>query len=237
MGRSAVVLLASRKANVVIADVNDKLGAECAEELREQGAQVTFIRCDIAVESEVKGLVNKTLDQFGELHGAFNNAAIPQAGLPLADVSADQFRRTMDINVTGTFFCMKYEIQAMLEGGVKSGSIVNTASAAGVVGVPMHGEYVASKHAVVGLTRVAAADYGKRGIRVNALIPGAVRTPMLQGAMDNDPGLEPYLNSIHPIGRFGEPDELGEAAVWLLSDAASFVTGACMAVDGGFTAI
>src|SRR3546814_5483871 len=110
-------------------------------------------------------------------------------------------------------------------------------SAAGVVGVPMHGEYVGAKHAVVGLTRVAAADYGKHGIRVNALVPGAVRTPMLQRAMDNDAGLEPYLNSIHPIGRFSEPHEQAQAAVWLLSDAASFVTGSCLAADGGFTAI
>src|SRR3546814_11854440 len=118
----------------------------------------------------------------------------------LAEVSLERFRQSMDINVTGTFLCMKYQIIAMIERGTK-GSIVNTASVAGVVGVPMHGEYVGAKHAVVGLTRVAAADYGKHGIRVNALVPGAVRTPMLQRAMDNDAGLEPYLNSIHSIGR------------------------------------
>src|SRR3546814_3241652 len=127
---------------------------------------------------------------FRSLDGAFNNAAIPQAGLPLAEVSLERFRQSMDINVTGTFLCMKYQILAMIERGTK-GSIVNTASAAGVVGVPMHGEYVGAKHAVVGLTRVAAADYGKHDIRVNALVPGAVRTPMLKRAMDNDAGLEP----------------------------------------------
>src|SRR3546814_9707562 len=120
---------------------------------------------------------------------------------------------------------MKYQILTMIEIGTK-GSIVNTASVAGVVGVPMHGEYVVAKHAVVGLTRVAAADYGKHDIRVNALVPGAVRTPMLPRAMDNDAGLEPYLNSIHPNGRFSEPLEQAQAAVWLLSDAASVVPGA-----------
>src|SRR3546814_1882225 len=174
----------------------------------------------IAQEEDVKALVAQTLAAFGGLDGAFNNAAIPQAGLPLAEVSLERFRQSMDINVTGTFLCMKYQILAMIERGTK-GSIVNTASVAGVVGVPMHGEYVGAKHAVVGLTRVAAADYGKHGIRVKALVPGAVRTPMLQRAMDNDAGLEPYLNSIHPIGRFSEPTEQAQAAVWLLSDARS----------------
>src|SRR3546814_4272824 len=128
------------------------------------------------------------------LDGAFNNAAIPPAGLPLAEVSLERFRQSMDINVTGTFLCMKYQILAMIERGTK-GSIVNTASVAGVVGVPMHGEYVGAKHAVVGLTRVAAADSGKHGIRVNALARKSTRTPLLQRAMDNDAGLEPYLNS------------------------------------------
>ena len=116
MGRSAVQLLIRREANVVIADINDRMGVECADELRAQGAKVAFVHCDIAVESDVLGLIEKTLDQFGGLHGAFNNAAIPQAGLQLADVSADQFRRTMELNVIGTFLCMKYEILAMLGG-------------------------------------------------------------------------------------------------------------------------
>lgn len=237
MGRSAAAILAGRQANVVIADINENAGQAAVADLSGAGGRVIAVHCDIACEESVKSMISATLSEFGRLDGAFNNAAIPQAGLPLADVSLEQFRRCMDINVTGTFLCMKHEINAMVAAGVRGGSIVNTSSAAGVVGVPMHGEYVASKHAVVGLTRVAAADYGKHGIRVNALVPGAVRTPMLQGAMDNDPGLESYLNSIHPIGRFGEPQELGEAAVWLLSDASSFVTGACLAVDGGFTAI
>nr|AAN64242.1 2,5-dichloro-2,5-cyclohexadiene-1,4-diol dehydrogenase [Sphingomonas paucimobilis] len=233
IGRATVELLVASGANVAVADINDEAGEAV---VAASGGKPAYFRCDIAQEEDVKALVAQTLAAFGGLDGAFNNAAIPQAGLPLAEVSLERFRQSMDINVTGTFLCMKYQILAMIERGTK-GSIVNTASVAGVVGVPMHGEYVGAKHAVVGLTRVAAADYGKHGIRVNALVPGAVRTPMLQRAMDNDAGLEPYLNSIHPIGRFSEPHEQAQAAVWLLSDAASFVTGSCLAADGGFTAI
>src|SRR3546814_9358840 len=168
-------------------------------------------------------LVAQTLVAFGGLDGAFNNAAIPQAGLPLAEVSLERFRQSMDINVTGTFLCMKYQILAMIERGTK-GSIVTTASVAGVVGVPMHGEYVGATHAVVGMTRGAAADYGQHGIRVHALVPGAVRTPMLQRAMANVAGLEPSLNSLHPICRFSHPHEQAQPAVFLLSDPPSFVT-------------
>src|SRR3546814_2190280 len=142
----------------------------------------------------------------------------------------------MDINVTGTFLCMKYQILAMIERGTK-GSIVNTASAAGVVGVPMHGEYVGAKHAVVGLTRIAAVDYGQQGIRVNAVLPGAIRTPMLMSVIENEPSHAEFLKTAHPIGRYGEPAEIGETAAWLLSDASSLVTGAAIAADGGYTAI
>src|SRR3546814_15792025 len=131
---------------------------------------------------------------------------------------------------------MKYQILAIFERWTK-GSIVNTASVAGVVGVPMHGEYVGAKHAVVGLTRVAAADYGKHGIRVTALVPGAVRTPLLQRAMDNDAGLAPSLNSLHPIGRFSEPHAHAHPHVWLRSAAASFVTCSCLSEHGGVTAL
>ncbi|WP_229814310.1 2,5-dichloro-2,5-cyclohexadiene-1,4-diol dehydrogenase LinC [Novosphingobium colocasiae] len=233
IGRATVELLIERGARVALADIDDPAGEAVVAAAK---GNAIYVHCDIGSEEDVKALVARTIDTFGALDGAFNNAAIPQAGLPLADVSLERFRQSLDINVVGTFLCMKYQILSIIGRGTK-GSIVNTASAAGVVGVPMHGEYVGSKHAVVGLTRVAAADYGKHGIRVNALVPGAVRTPMLQRAMDNDPGLEPYLNSIHPIGRFSEPAEQAEAAVWLLSDAASFVTGACLAVDGGFTTI
>src|SRR3546814_176503 len=159
IGRATVELLVASGANVAVADINDEAGEAV---VAASGGKAAYFRCDIAQEEDVKALVAQTLAAFGGLDGAFNNAAIPPAGLPLAEVSLERFRQSMDINVTGTFLCMKYQILAMIERGTK-GSIVNTASVAGVVGVPMHGEYVGAKHAVVGLTRVAAADYGKTG--------------------------------------------------------------------------
>jgi 2,5-dichloro-2,5-cyclohexadiene-1,4-diol dehydrogenase 1 len=152
----------------------------------------------------------------------------------LHELSAETFRRALDINVTGTFYCLKHEIIAMLKTG--GGAIVNTASAAGVTAFPSASEYVTSKHAVIGLTKAAALDYGTRGIRVNAIMPGATLTPMLETAFAQAPGLEQYLIDQQPIGRLAKPAEIATAAVWLLSDHASFVTGAAFAIDGGYTA-
>ena len=234
MGREAAILAASAGALVTVADVVESAGQETVERIRSTDGKAQFVKVDIAVESEVEAMVDAAVSTFGRLDGAFNNAAIPQRSKPFHELTEDDLKRIMGINVIGTFFCMKHEIIAMRTTG--GGAIVNTSSAGGVVAFPFAGEYVASKHAVVGLTKSAALEYSAEGIRVNALLPGATLTPMLEGAFAADAGLEQYLIDQQPIGRLAEPVEMARAAVWLLSSHASFVTGACIPVDGGYTA-
>lgn len=234
MGREAALLAAKAGARITVADINVDGGAETVRLIEANGGTAQFVRTDIADEAQAQAMVAAAVSAYGRLDGAFNNAAIPQSGGILHELTAETFRRALDINVTGTFFCMKHEIAAMLETG--GGAIVNTSSAAGVTAFPAGSEYISSKHAVLGLTKAGAVDYGTRGIRVNAILPGATLTPMLAGAMANAPGLEQYMIDQQPIGRLGKPLEIATAAVWLLSDHASFITGACIAVDGGYTA-
>jgi len=234
MGRDAALLGAKSGARVTIADIDAEAGNETLALVKEAGGEAQFVRADIADEAQVRALVVSAVEAFGRLDGAFNNAAVPQADTLLHELSLDRFERAMRINVAGTFLCMKYEIEAMLKTG--GGSIVNTASAAGAVGFPLASEYIASKHAVVGLTKGAAIDYGTKGIRVNAVLPGATLTPMLKGSMARVPELEQYLIDQQPIGRLADPFEIATAAIWLLTDHASFVTGASFAVDGGYIA-
>lgn len=233
IGYVAAQLMAKAGAKVLLSDVNVESGTKAEREIIEAGGTAKFIKADIANENEVRAMIDAATETYGGLDGAFNNAAIAQLSIPLHELPTEIWQRNIDINLTGTFFCMKYEIIAMLQSG--GGSIVNTASAAGVVAFPLAPEYCSSKHGVVGLTRSAALDYGGKNIRVNAILPGAVRTPMLMKAMTENPGMEDYLRSIHPLGRYAEASEVAEAALWLLSDAASFITGAAIPVDGGYT--
>ena len=233
IGHVAAQLMAKAGAKVLLSDVNVESGTKAEREIIEAGGTAKFIKTDIANENEVRAMIDAATETYGGLDGAFNNAAIAQLSIPLHELPTEIWQRNIDINLTGTFFCMKYEIIAMLQSG--GGSIVNTASAAGVVGFPLAPEYCSSKHGVIGLTRNAALDYGGKNIRVNAILPGAVRTPMLMKAITENPGMEDYLSSIHPLGRYAEPSEIAEAALWLLSDAASFITGAAIPVDGGYT--
>ncbi len=235
VGRAAALLLTADGARVMVADTNEAGGRETVKLCEQAGGAAHFIRTDIASEAEVQKMVEATVAAFGRLDGAFNNAAIPQISKLIHEMPLDEWQRALDVNLTGTFLCIKHEVKAMLATG--GGAIVNTASAAGATAFPMAAEYVSSKHAVVGLTKAAAVDYGKLGIRVNAILPGAIRTPMLTGKFAEDPNLEPYLNSVHPIGRFSEPEEIAAAAVWLLSDDASFVHGSSLSVDGGYIAM
>lgn len=235
IGRAAAVQLASQGARLLIADLQEPAARQTLALIDKAGGEGRFVRADISVEADVERMVAAAVDAWGQLDGAFNNAAVPQVTQAIHEMPLDAWKRALDVNLTGTFLCIKHEVRAML--GKNGGAIVNTASAAGAIAFPMAAEYVTSKHGVNGLTKSAALDYGKHGIRVNAIQPGAVRTPMLTGKFAEDPNLEGYLASVHPIGRFSEPDEIAAAAVWLLSDAASFVTGSCMAVDGGYTAI
>lgn len=233
IGRAAALLAARGGDAVVVADVNEDGGEQTVAAIRDNGGTASFIRTDIAQEADVQAMVQHALSRYGQLDGAFNNAAIPQCAKPVHEITLAEWQRNIDINLTGTFLCMKYEIAAMLETG--GGAIVNTSSGAGLVGFRMGGEYTASKHGVVGLTRSAALDYAALGIRINAIAPGGVRTPTVTACFAADPTLEAHATAMHPIGRLAEPEELADAAIWLLSDRSSYVTGACLAVDGGYT--
>jgi NAD(P)-dependent dehydrogenase (short-subunit alcohol dehydrogenase family) len=181
--------------------------------------------------------VEKTVSAYGRLDGAFNNAGLEQCALPLHELTTEQWERALRVDLTSVFWCLKYQVLAMLATG--GGAIVNTASSLGQVAIPNASEYITAKHGVVGLTRAAAAEYGARGIRVNAVLPGIIRTPMI-ARLTEDARFSAFFDKLkdrHPIGRFGEPSEIGEAVKWLLSDAASFMNGAAMACDGGYLSI
>jgi 2,5-dichloro-2,5-cyclohexadiene-1,4-diol dehydrogenase 1 len=235
IGDATARLLASRGASVVVADVEEAAGRRTVEEILALGGVAAFVRTNVADEDDVRAMVGFAVAEFGGLHGAFNNAGRSSSSAPLTNLSLAAWRQVIDVNLTGVFLCMKHEIDYMLGHG--GGAIANTSSGAGVVGFPHAIDYVASKHGVVGLTRAAAADYSNKGIRINAILPGGVDTPMLNSAMGNDPVVRQAVEQGHPIGRLAQPLELAEAAAWLLSDAASFVTGATFAVDGGYTAV
>jgi NAD(P)-dependent dehydrogenase (short-subunit alcohol dehydrogenase family) len=177
-------------------------------------------------------MVQYAVDTYGGVDCAHNNAGIAAPMAPLADYPDDGWDRTIAVMLTGVYLCMKAEIPRMLERG--GGAIVNTASGVGLVGYPGQAAYTASKHGVIGLTKVAALDYGAKGIRVNAVCPGTASTPMVDQAIEHDPAIDAYLEQLHPIGRIGEASEIAEAAVWLCSPAASFVLGAALPVDGGY---
>lgn len=235
IGEAAAILFAENGAKVTVADVNAEDGEGTISEINKRGGTAQFIRADISNPADVKAMVAAAVSAYGRLDGAFNNAGVPNVGKRLHEVTFEEWQRCHSINLAGTFLCIKYEVEQMLQTG--GGVIVNTASVAGLVNVPLTGEYTASKHGVSGLTKAAASDYGHDNIRVNAIAPGAVRTAMFAKSCEDNPQLEEYCNSVHPIGRFGEPIEEAQAAMWLLSDAASFVTGIVMPVDGGYTAV
>jgi 2,5-dichloro-2,5-cyclohexadiene-1,4-diol dehydrogenase 1 len=234
IGSATARLLAEAGAHVVITDLVDKGGAEFAAELSGYGSEAVFFAADQTEEDQVRALVGHTLERFGRLDGAFNNAGVAQHKKPLVELTSDEFAEVMRINVVGVFHCVKHQMLAMKDGG----SIVNTSSGLGVMALPNQAGYIASKHAVCGLTRAAAVEGASRGIRVNAILPGAIRTPMQEaahGPLDAPAALE-RAGRLHLLGRLGEADEIGHAARWLLSDEASFVTGALIPVEGGATA-
>jgi len=235
IGRAAALAFAREGGRVAVADVEAAGGEETVAMIAKAGGEAIFVRTDVSQAAQVQALVNSTVDAFGRLDCAFNNAGIEIEHLPLADADEAVFDRIMSVNVKGVWLCMKHEIRQMLKQG--GGTIVNTASVAGLVGAPLQPLYAASKHAVVGLTKTAAAEYGKAGIRINSVCPGIIRTPMLERALEREPRREKGIVKVHPIGRLGEADEIANAALWLCSGSASFVTGHQLAVDGGLTAI
>jgi len=235
IGQAAASVFARYGARLALADINEAGGAATAEAIRAGGGDAVFFRADVSSAKEVEALVASTVARFGGLHCAFNNAGIDGLKGETHLCTEENWRQVIATNLTGVFLCMKYEIAYMLEHG--GGSIVNTASAAGLVGVEQGlPAYVAAKHGVVGLTRAAALEYAAKKIRINAVCPGAIRTPMLDDAIKQGIVSEDMLAGFQPIHRLGEGREVGEAAAWLCSGAASFVTGIAMPVDGAYTA-
>ena len=232
IGRASALAFAAEGASVVVADVDADGGAETVALVEQAGGSASFVRADVSRADEVAAMVGHAVATYGGLDVADNNAGVATGGYPVAEFPDEDWERAIGIMLTGVYYCMKSEIPEMLARG--GGAIVNTASGAGLVAFPGQAAYVAAKHGVIGLTKVAALDYGARGIRVNAVCPGTARTPMVDTAVAGDPALEEYLVGLHPIGRIGTPDEIARAAVWLCTDQASFVLGHALAVDGGY---
>jgi NAD(P)-dependent dehydrogenase (short-subunit alcohol dehydrogenase family) len=235
IGRGAALAFAARGAGVVVADIAVDAGRAVVAEIEAAGGEALFVRCDVARNDDVEAMVAAAVARFGGVHCAFNNAGIEEEHHRLAESDEAVYDRMMAINVKGVWLCLKHEIAQMLKQG--GGAIVNTASVAGLVGAPKHAIYAASKHAVVGLTKSAAIEYGKKGIRVNSVCPGVIRTAMLERALEREAAWEETLVRMHPIGRLGEVDDVVNAVLWLCSDAASFVTGHQLAVDGAMTVL
>lgn len=234
IGRGVALAFAERGAQVVLADIALAEGEAVAAQIRAAGGEAVFVPTDVARDDQVQALVAAAVKNFGRLDWAFNNAGIEEEHERLAEGEEALFDRMMAINVKGVWLCMKHELRQMLAQG--GGAIVNTASVAGLMGAPKHSIYAASKHAVLGLTKSAAAEYGKKNIRVNAVCPGVIRTPMLERALQRDPSWEPALIGMHPIGRLGEVQDVVNAVLWLCANA-SFVTGHALAVDGAMTVV
>jgi NAD(P)-dependent dehydrogenase (short-subunit alcohol dehydrogenase family) len=232
IGRATALRFASCGAKVVVSDVNAGGGEETAALIRAGGGQALFVPCDVSNTQQVQALIHATVEAYGRLDAAHNNAGIEGVRAPMADFPEEEFDRVLAVDLKGVWLCMKFEIQQMLKQG--GGAIVNTSSIAGLVGNRGNAAYGAAKHGVVGLTRTGALDYAAAGIRINAVCPGAIRTPMSGRLMERDPSREAWYMTMTPIGRFASPEEVAEAVVWLCSDAASFITGVALPVDGGF---
>jgi len=232
IGRAAAIAFAERGAKVVIADwVEDN---ETLNAIKSAGGDAIFIKCDVSSDESVRTMVNKTIAQYGRLDYAFNNAGVEGLSAPTHECTNENWDKTIGINLKGVWLCMKYEIPHMIK-QVK-GAIVNNASIAGLVGFVNIPAYVASKHRILGLTKNAALEYAKSGIRVNAVCPGVIKTAMIDRFTGKDKVVEKQFESMEPVGRMGQPEEVAQAVIWLCSDAASFVTAHPMAVDGGWVA-
>ena len=234
MGRASARLFAREGAKVIVADVAVDGGEETVQMIKDAGGEAIFVKTDTSKATEVEALIRKALETYGRLDCAHNNAGIEGMVTATADYPEEVWDRVIAINLKGIWLCMKYEIPQMLQQG--KGAIVNTSSVFGTNGAAYYSAYSASKHGVAGLTKTSALEYAQSGIRINAVCPGVIHTPMIDRTIGGNPEIEAQLVATEPIGRMGEPGEVAEAVVWLCSDAASFVTGHLMAVDGAFSA-
>lgn len=233
IGAETVKLLVEGGAAVVISDIDLEKATEFADEIKKNGGKAEAFRADVANEEDSKAVVEFANETFGGLHFAFNNAGIVGAEKHVDQLTPDEWRKVIEINLNGVFYAMHHQIPAILESG--GGSIVNTSSIAGFAGIENLSAYVASKHGVAGLTKSAAVEYGKQGIRINSVHPGYIMTPLI--AQWTDTEMLTDLENLHPIGRLGEPKEIAEVVAFLLSDKASFVNGSQIVVDGGYLSV
>jgi NAD(P)-dependent dehydrogenase (short-subunit alcohol dehydrogenase family) len=236
IGQATSRIFAREGAILVLADVVEEGGSRTLKIVHDLGGQAIFVKCDVSKWSDVDATVAKAVETYGRLDCAFNNAGIEGQRADIDRCTEENWARVLSINLTGVWLCLKAEIIQMLKQG-GGGAIVNTSSGAGLAGVRGMPAYVASKHGVAGLTRAAALEYGKQNIRVNAVCPGPIHTPMMGRLMQNRPEVEARFARSEPLRRLGEPEEIGEAVAWLCSDRASYVTGLPMPVDGGFMAM
>ena len=234
MGLATAKAFAEAGAAVTLADLNEDGARSAAEDFGAAGHKAIGIRCDVADEAEVAAMVEQTVSTFGRLDAAFNNAGVQAPPSDMADEAAEEFDRVNAINLRGVWACMKHELRHMRRQG--SGAIVNCSSLGGLVGLPSRAAYHASKHGVIGLTRSAALEYAPRGVRINAVCPGIIDTPMVSSMLVSQPEAMKELMKEQPIGRLGRAEEIAAAVLWLCSPGASFVIGHALAVDGGYTA-
>jgi NAD(P)-dependent dehydrogenase (short-subunit alcohol dehydrogenase family) len=233
MGKAAALMFAMRGANVAAVDVSAELVEETVKTIQEAGGRAVFFQADVSKTDEVEKMVARTVETFHRLDCAFNNAGITGQNDALTDLSEEMFMRVIGVNLVGVWLCMKYEIPLMLKQG--RGAIVNNSSLAGLRGEAYtSAAYISSKHGVIGLTKKAALEYSAKGIRINAICPGAIRTGMFSNALERDPRIEDHLKQMIPSRRIGSPDEIAETVLWLCSDAASYITGVSIPVDGGW---
>jgi NAD(P)-dependent dehydrogenase (short-subunit alcohol dehydrogenase family) len=233
IGKTTAIAFAKAGAKVVVSGRREMEGKAVVKEIEAAGGTAHFVRADVAVEADVKNLVEQTVATYGRLDVAFNNAGVEWMG-PLTEASEADYRRTFDVNVWGVFTSLKYEIPAMLKNG--GGAIVNTSSVAGHIGMAGASVYIASKHAVEGITKSAALEFAKQGIRINAVAPAVIETDMVDRFAGKEGPQREYLASLHPIGRTGQTREIAGVVLFLCSDAASFMVGESVKVDGGLTA-
>lgn len=234
IGRASALTFAREGAKVMVADLIAEGGEETVQLVKNADGEASFVKVDVSNAADVEAMVNKVVEVYGRIDCAHNNAGIEGQLASTHEYAEEMFDKVIAINLTGVWLCMKYEILHMLK--QSSGAIVNTASGAGLVGTAGMSAYVASKHGVVGLSKTAALEYAKSGIRVNSVCPGLIQTPMVERLTNAQPQLGEALIAAEPIGRTGRPEEIAESVVWLCSDAASFVTGHAMSVDGGYVA-
>lgn len=235
MGAATAELFAEAGAKVVVADFNEKTGQAEVEKIRADHGEASFFKVDVSNEEQVKAMVDFTVEKYGRLDVAINNAARTPDDKPVAEMNIDEFDAVLRVDLRGVALCMKYEIIQMMKQN-EGGSVINTSSVSGIRPQPLTPAYVTAKHGVIGLTKQAALDYSQYNIRINSVAPGAIDTPMLRGALEQF-GFDPdeYAKQLSMLGRFGKAEEIAKAYLWLASDLSSFVTGTCLEVDGGYS--